>query len=316
MRVVFMGTSAFATPVLERLIESKHTIVAVYTKPPSRQSRGMAYHKSLVHAIAEKNNLPVLSPKSFKDRLEVETFRNLRADVAIVAAYGLIIPKSLLEGCKFGCINIHPSDLPRWRGAAPIQRSMMAGDDNTAICIMKMDEGIDTGPIYAKKLLALDKTKNIHQLTQEYSEIGAQMLLEVLCQIENGSASLIAQTTETASYASRISAEDERINFSEVAACVHGRIMALTPTAYFHHQNLQIRALESILTNNYSDALPGTVISGNLDVVCGDGRVVKITKLQRAGGKTLEARAFLCGHKIPVGSVLTAFESIKVRVVD
>jgi methionyl-tRNA formyltransferase len=227
------------------------------------------------------------------------------ADVAVVAAYGLIIPENILNLYKFGCINIHPSDLPRWRGAAPIQRSMMAGDDTTAVCIMKMDSGIDTGPIYSKKQLILDKTKNIHALTMEYAQIGAEILLEVLDKIENNTYRLYDQTDTNITYASKILPTDEKIDFSESAQCVHGKIMALTPNAYFTHQEFNIKAIESILTDKISDDNSGSVISKQLEIVCGDNKVIRITKLQRPGGKILDTQAFLCGYKIPVNTILS-----------
>ena len=183
--IIFMGTAAFAVPILTNLIDSQHNIIAVYTKPPSRTSRGMHLIQSPVHNIAERYNLTVVTPKTFKDPEVLQSCMNLHADLAIIAAYGLIIPQKILDAFQYGCINIHPSDLPRWRGAAPIQRSMMACDEKTAICVMKMDAGIDTGPIFTKKCLTLDYHKNIHQLTSEYAALGATMLLEILDEIDS-----------------------------------------------------------------------------------------------------------------------------------
>lgn len=304
MKIVFMGTSAFAVPVLEKLIESKHQIIAVYTKQPSKKSRGMSLQKSPIHIIADYNNITVHTPKTLKDQSEVDKLTEINADIAVIAAYGLIIPENILSLYKFGCINIHPSDLPRWRGAAPIQRAMMAGDHLTSICIMKMDSGIDTGPIYSKKQLILDKTKNIHQLTIEYAEIGAEMLLEVLDMVENNTYELQNQTDTGITYASRILSVDEKIDFSEPAQCVHGKIMALTPNAYFLNQGLHIKAIESVLTDKVSDQNIGSVISKQLEVVCGDNKVLHITKLQRPGGKILDTKAFLCGYNIPLNTIL------------
>ena len=304
MKIVFMGTSAFAVPILQRLIESKHQIIAVYTKQPSKKSRGMSLQKSLVHTISDCNNIFVHTPKTLRDQSEVDKFMQIGADVAIVAAYGLIIPENILNLYKFGCINIHPSDLPRWRGAAPIQRSMMAGDDTTAVCIMKMDSGIDTGPIYSKKQLILDKNKNIHELTIEYAQIGAEILLEVLDKVENNTYEVSDQTDINITYANKILPIDEKIDFSESAQCVHGKIMALTPNAYFIHQGLNIKAIESVLTDKISDHNSGSVISKQLEIVCGDNNVIRITKLQRPGGKVLDTQAFLCGYKIQVNTIL------------
>ncbi len=299
-----MGTAAFAVPIFNRLITSQHKIVALYTKPPTKQSRGMSLQKSPTHTIADCSNIPVYTPKTFRNQLVIEEMLKIDADVVVVVAYGSIIPESILEEYKFGCINIHPSDLPRWRGAAPIQRSMMAGDDTSAVCIMQMDSGIDTGPIYSKKQFILDKTKNIHQLTVEYAEIGAEMLLDVLDKIENNNLKPEIQNNDGATYASKILPEDEKINFNDTAVSVHGKIMALTPNAYFIHNELKIKAVESILIDKTVDEDPGSVISKQFEIACGDNKVVQITKLQRPGGKILDTQAFLCGYKIPINIIL------------
>ena len=299
-----MGTGPFAVPVLNRLLTSRHKIVAVYTKNNPKPDKS-ANNKSQVSSIASCNNITCHTPKTFKIQSEVDKFLSIDADIAVVASYGLIIPEAILNGYKFGCINIHPSDLPKWRGAAPIQRAVMAGDNTTAVCIIKMDSGIDTGPIYNKKQLLLDKTKNIHQLTAEYADIGSELLLETLDKIELNNYRLSKQSQDGASYASKIQPQDEIINFNDTAAQVHGKIMALTPNAHFEHQGLRIKAIESFLTEKTYDAKPGTVISKQLEVVCGDKKVIKITKLQRSGGKILETQAFLCGCKIPIGTTFS-----------
>lgn len=309
MKIVFMGTSAFAVPILQQLIASIHEVVGIYTKAPSRQSRGMSMKKSLIHTIADCNKIPVYTPKTFKDQSEVDKLYEIDADIAVVAAYGLIIPESIISYYKFGCINIHPSDLPRWRGAAPIQRSIMAGDNTTAVCIMRMDSGIDTGPIYDKKQFLLDKTKNFHQLTQEYAELGGIMLLEVLDKIANNNYKLQLQSDIGITYASKILPTDEIIDFSQSIDTVHGKIMALTPNAYFTYHDLKIKVIDSIVTDKISDHLPGIVITKQLEVVCSDNRVILLTKLQRPGGKILDTKAFLCGYNIPIGSILN-FHSI------
>jgi len=305
MKIIFMGTSAFAAPILKGLLASKHQVVAIYTKPPSRQSRGMSMAKSTIHTIADYNKIPVYTPKTFRDQSEVAQFKQIDSDITVVAAYGLIIPDSILNHNKFGCVNIHPSDLPRWRGAAPIQRAMMAGDNTTAVCIMKMDNGIDTGPIYARKELILDKTKNIHQLTEEYSELGLLMLLNILDCIIVNNYKLQIQSDIGATYAGKILSGEEKIDFSQSAHCIHGKIMALTPNAYFIHEDSHIRAVESILTDKTSDLKPGTVITKQLEIVCGDNRVILLTKLQRPSGKILDTKAFLCGYRIPIDSILS-----------
>lgn len=306
MKIVFMGTSTFAVPILQRLIDSEHSVICVYTKAPSKQARGMMLCNSPVHDLANQYHIPVMTPKNFRDQTEVDRFISLNADVAIVAAYGLIIPNTILNIYKFGCINIHPSDLPQWRGAAPIQRSMMAGDRKTAICVMKMDEGIDTGPIYSKHNLELNHSKNIHQLTQEYSEIGAELLVEVLKKLSSGKVMLTQQSEDNISYAHKILPKEERIDWFNASNIVHGTIMALTPNAYFLHNGLKIKAIESNINNTRSLKSPGTVVSNkqSLEIVCGDNTTINITQLQKPGGKVLNAKAFLCGYQIPVDTIL------------
>ncbi len=299
-----MGTSEFAVPILNRLINSQHSIKCVYTKEPKMQSRGMKMHYSPIYKVADKYQIPINTPKTLKNQSEVDILNDLEVDVIVVAAYGLIIPRSILNVCKLGCINVHPSDLPRWRGAAPIQRSMMACDTETAICIMQLDEGVDTGPIFAKKHLKIDVNKNIHQLTEDYAQIGAEMLLETLEGLENGLAKAVPQTDTGATYAQKITSEDERIDWHESATVMHGKIMALSPNAYFVNQGLKIKAVESVLIDQETNELPGTVINKHLDVACGDGKVVRIIKLQRPNAKILQTRDFLCGYKIPIGSII------------
>lgn len=304
MKIIFMGTADFAVPIFERIIDSNHEVVAVYTKAPTKKSRGLLVEKTPVHKVADFHKINVLTPKTLRNQEEMNIFSNINADAVVVAAYGLIIPDFFLNFCKFGCINIHPSDLPRWRGAAPIQRSMMACDERTAICIMKMDSGIDTGPIFLKKQLQLDKNKTIHQLTEEYARIGAEMLIQTLEDLENGRATLTEQSEDGVTYANKITAEEGKIDWNEHSNSIHGKIMALTPNAYFMHNNLQIKAIKSHLVEGRTTESPGTVLSKNFDIVCGDDSIINIEKLQRPGGKVLDTKDFLCGYKIQVGEVI------------
>lgn len=299
-----MGTADFAVPILERIIDSNHKVVAVYTKAPTRKSRGLSIEKTPIHKVAELHKISILTPKTLRNQEELNIFLNIDADVVVVAAYGLIIPENFLNFCKFGCINIHPSDLPRWRGAAPIQRSMMAFDETTAICIMKMDSGIDTGPVFLKKHLELDKNKTINELTKEYAEIGAEMLIQTLKDLEDGRATLTEQSEDGITYANKITHEEGRINWKESADAIHGKVMALTPNAYFFHKDLQIKAIKSHVIPGRTSEIPGTVLNKNFEIACGDGSIIKIDKLQRPGGKVLDTKDFLCGYKIPVGTII------------
>ncbi len=304
MQIIFMGTSEFAVPILNSLIHSQHSIKSVYTVEPKLHSRGMKLHCSPVYKVAEKHQIPIFTPKTFKNQSEVDKLKEIEADIIVVAAYGLIIPASILNACKFGCINVHPSDLPRWRGAAPIQRSMMACDSETAICIMQLDAGVDTGPIFTKKQLTLDKNKNIHQLTEDYAQIGAEMLLQTLKELEKSVANAFPQTNIGTTYAQKITSEDMVINWNKNATAIHGQIMALTPNAYFINQGLKIKAVESVLIDQETNEPPGMVLNKQLDIACGDNRVIRLTKLQKPSAKILETRDFLCGYKIPIGSTI------------
>lgn len=304
MKIIFMGTADFAVPILEKIIESNHEVVAVYTKAPTKKSRGLLVEKTPIHKVADLHKINVLTPKTLRNQEEMSVFSDINADAVVVAAYGLIVPDFFLNFCKFGCINIHPSDLPRWRGAAPIQRSMMACDETTAICIMKMDSGIDTGPIFLKRQLQLDKNKTIHQLTEEYAKIGVEMLIQTLEALENGKTMLTTQSEDGATYANKITPEESKIDWNDCASSVHGKIMALSPNAYFMHNNLQIKAIQSHLVEGQTCEPPGTVLNKNFDIACGGGSVIKIEKLQRPGGKVLNTKDFLCGYKIPVGEII------------
>ncbi len=299
-----MGTADFAVPVLERIINSSHEVVAVYTKVPTKKSRGLSIEKTPIHKVADLHHINVVTPKTLRNQEAMDVFSSIQADVVVVAAYGLIIPDFFLNFFKFGCINIHPSDLPKWRGAAPIQRSIMACDETTAICIMKMDSGIDTGPIFSKKQLILDKNKTIHQLTKEYAEIGAEMLIHTLADLENNHVTLIEQSKEGVTYAGKIIPEEGKINWNEDANVVHGKIMALTPNAYFIHKGLQIKAIKSHLIDGKTTEIPGTVLNKNFELACNNGSIIRIEQLQKPGGKVLNTRDFLCGYKIPVGMVI------------
>lgn len=296
-----MGTATFAVPILEKLVNSEHSVVAIYTKAPSKQARGMLIQNSPVHEFAIHHNIDVYTPETLRNQTVVDKLTAFNADVIVVAAYGLIVPNTILNICKFGCINIHPSDLPRWRGAAPIQRTLMAGDEQTAICVMKMDDGIDTGPVFIRKHIAVNKTHTIHQLIKEYAEIGVDLLLQTLEKLKQNSITALPQGDENITYASKILPGEENINWFDSAIAIHGKIMALTPNAYFMHRQIKIKAIESTLSSYKSDEKPGTILNKNFEVVCGDGNIIKITKLQRPGGKILTTKEFICGYKIDVG---------------
>ncbi len=290
-----MGTADFAVPALQKLIDSAHEIAAVYTAPPKPAGRGKNLRKSPVHELAESHNLPVQTPASLKNETLPE------CDLAVVAAYGILLPKSVLQAPKFGCINIHPSLLPRWRGAAPIQRTIMAGDKETGVCIMQMDEGLDTGAILAMEKLPLAQKITAGELHDICAEQGAEMILRVIDDIENFKPT--AQSEQGATYAKKITGEDEKISWTKTAREIECQIRGLNPSpgAYFEYGDEKIRVLAADITNETGK--PGTVLDDKLTIACGSG-ALKITALQRPGKRAMTAQEFLNGYKIAKAKVL------------
>jgi methionyl-tRNA formyltransferase len=305
-RIVFMGTSFFAVPILEALINSSHDIICVYTAPPKPSGRSYIETRSPIHMIAENVSIPVHTPSTLKTVEEQESFERLEADISIVAAYGLIIPKQLLDIPLYGFINVHPSALPKWRGAAPIQRTILAGDRETDICIMKMDAGLDTGDIILRAPFAIDEEMTSQELHDATSRISAGMVLQALDLLIENAAIFVPQSEEGVTYANKISRSDEVINWNQPARLVNCQIRALSPKpgAYFHYQNEVIK----IITAGYDEdahhnAQPGTVLDEKLTIACAKG-VLKPTLLQRQGRKMLYTDAFLRGYNIPPHATL------------
>ncbi|MSO13235.1 methionyl-tRNA formyltransferase [Rickettsiales endosymbiont of Trichoplax sp. H2] len=305
MKIVFMGSPEFACPTLEKLANSNNEVVAVYTKAPKNSGRGMKEVKSAIHKLSEKFSLNIFVPKKLKDPDALNQFKEINPDIAIVAAYGLIIPKEFLEIPKFGFINIHPSDLPRWRGAAPIQRTIMAGDNKTAICIMRMDEGLDTGDIILRKKIILDNTLTAKELHDKCSKLGADMILEALKLFETNKVIYRKQDSIGITYAEKISSQEELLDFNLTAVEVNNVIRALSPKpgAYFIYNNEIIKIICATTEENNEKHQPGTVIDNNLSIACKDS-ILKPTLLQRQGRKMIYTDAFLRGFNITKGTKL------------
>ncbi len=300
-----MGTPDFSVPTLQALIESDHQIVGVYTKPPKPAGRGYKEVKSKIHELAEKHNLPVFVPSTFKEPRNVEQFKSLNADIAVVVAYGLILRKDILESPKFGCINIHPSKLPRWRGAAPLQHTILAGDKETAVCVMQMDEGMDTGDIIIQQDLNVPiemTAKELHDLT---SAIGAELVLRTLEQIASGTMTKNKQTEKGLIYATKITRDHEIINWHKSAEEIYNQIRTFTPrpAAFFKYNGEVIKVISAKFSNNDSGQKAGTVTDDELSIACGKG-VVTPTLLQREGKKMIYTDAFLRGFPIAKGTNL------------
>jgi methionyl-tRNA formyltransferase len=300
MRIVFMGTPEFAVPTLLALHEAGHTIAAVYTQPPRPAGRGKAERKSPVHLAAEGLAIEVRHPATLRD-LEAEAdFLALDAELAVVVAYGLILPASVLEGPKRGCLNVHASLLPRWRGAAPIQRSILAGDHMTGVTIMRMEQGLDTGPMLATARVPVeDKTSG--ELHAELAEIGARLLVETIAQLDQIKSE--PQPELGATYAAKIDKTEARIDWSKPAELIEREVRAFAPFpgSWFDLEGERIKVLRArTIGVNGAD---GTVLDDKLTIACGQA-AIRLLTVQRAGKPAMPAADFLRGRTVPVGTVL------------
>ena len=308
LRIIFMGTPEFSVPTLEAIAAAGHEVVAVYTQPPRPAGRrGLELKKSAVHETAERLGLPVRTPKSLKSEAEQAAFRDLGADAAVVVAYGLILPKPILDGTRLGAFNGHASLLPRWRGAAPIQRAIMAGDEKTGMMIMKMDEGLDTGPIALTQEIAIGAEMTAAELHDRLKLVGAELLVRALGDLERGNLLLTPQADEDVTYASKISKEETRVDWNRPARAVHNHIRGLSPfpgawcEMPIAGKDERVKLLRSTMAEGNGPA--GQVVDGELAVACAEG-AIRITELQRAGSRAMTAADFLLGAKIPKGTRL------------
>jgi methionyl-tRNA formyltransferase len=302
MRVIFMGTPDFAVPVL-RAVAGAHEVVAAYTQPPRPAGRGMSERKSPVHLAAEALKIPVLHPANFKNEADVEKFRSHRADVAVVVAYGLLLPNEVLDTPKFGCLNLHASLLPRWRGAAPINRAIMAGDAETGVSIMRMDQGLDTGPVGLEEQAKIAPDMTAGELHDKLSETGAGLMTRALAALETTGLEFTPQAVQGVTYAKKIDKSETKIDWFKPATEVHDHIRGLSPFpgAWFEipgaKEKLRVRALRSALAEGKGK--PGTLLDEHLTIACGEG-AVKLLEVQRAGAKAMGAEEFLRGfHQKP-----------------
>ncbi len=306
LRIIFMGTPEFSVPTLAALAEAGHQIVAVYTQPPRPGGRrGLDLQKSPVHQAAELLGIRVLTPVNFKDEADRQTFRDFDADVAVVVAYGLLLPEAILTGTKLGCYNGHASLLPRWRGAAPIQRAIMAGDHETGMMVMKMEKGLDTGPVALTKTVQIGETMTGGELHDRLMQVGASLMREAMAKLEADDLPLTVQAEDGVVYAQKISKTETRIDFARPARKVHDHIRGLSPFpgAWFELEIAgkpeRIKVLNSEPASGEAEA--GTVLDDNLTIACAEG-AVRLTRLQRAGGKALGAADFLRGTPVAPGT--------------
>ena len=303
LRLAFMGTPEFSVPVLEALHQAGHEIVAVYSQPPRPAGRrGLELTPTPVASAAEKLGIEVLTPKSLKDRQEQERFSSFKLDAAIVVAYGLLLPKAILDAPRFGCFNGHASLLPRWRGAAPIQRAIMAGDKKTGMMIMKMDEGLDTGPIALSKSIDIAPDMTAGELYDELEKIAAPLMVKAMEKLEQGDLTLTPQKSEGETYAKKITKDETRIDWSKPAKELQKRICGLSPfpgswcEMEISGKRERVKLLKAKLVAG-SSLGAGHIDPETLTIHCGEG-CLQITRLQKAGGKAMDAETFLHGFHV------------------
>jgi methionyl-tRNA formyltransferase len=301
LRLIFMGTPDFAVPTLIELAGRGHDIVAVYSRAPKPAGRGMDMQRTPVEREARRLGLPVLTPKTLRDKATEDEFRAFNADAAVVVAYGLILPKPILDEPRLGCFNVHASLLPRWRGAAPVNRAIMAGDKETGVTIMKMDEGLDTGAIAMAERAPIGPDMTAGDLHDVLARLGADMMLRALAARERGSLTLTPQPERGVTYAAKIEKNETRIDWSKPWQEVHNHIRGLSPFpgAWFEIDGVRVKALRSTKGEGQipKNAAPGSVLDDHLTIACGMG-AVRLTQLQRAGRQPMAAEEFLRGTPV------------------
>ena len=310
LRLAFMGTPDFAVPSLAALLAAGHDIVAVYCQPPRPAGRGNKLQLSAVQAFAESNGLLVRHPTRLRDPAAQAEFAALRLDAAVVAAYGLILPKPILAAPRLGCLNVHASLLPRWRGAAPIQRAILAGDSETGVTIMQMDEGLDTGPMLLAERVPIGPATTAAELQDVLASLGARLIVPALQQLDSGALVARPQPEEGVTYAAKLTREEGRLDWRRPAAELERAVRALNPWPgiWFEREGERIKVLAAELAAAplgapLADAPPGTVLDDRLAVACRTG-ALRLLLLQRAGRAPADASAFLRGYAIPRGTVL------------
>jgi methionyl-tRNA formyltransferase len=298
LRIAFFGTPDFAVPTLTEIVGQGHEVVAVYSQPPRPAGRGMAERKSPVHDVAERFGLAVRTPRRLRSDDEAEGFADLAPDVAVVVAYGLILPRAFLDTPPEGCLNLHASLLPRWRGAAPIARAIMAGDTETGVEVMRMEEGLDTGPVAMVERVPIGPDATAGELTDRLARLGADLMARALAALSRGGLGFTPQATEGVTYAKKLDKSETRIDWSRPAADVHNHIRGLSPEpgawfeADFGKGPERIKVLRSTGTEGAGD--PGTLLGRDLTVACGAG-AIRLVDVQRAGKQPMKAEAFLAG---------------------
>jgi len=302
-KIVFMGTPEFSLPTLEALIENKFNVVSVYTQPPTKSKRGQKINVSPIEEFSKKNKINFKNPINLNSDEELKIFKELSPDIVVVVSYGQIISKIFLNITKFGFINIHASLLPKWRGAAPIQRAIMNGDKKIGVSIMKIEEKLDSGPVLASKEIELGQNATHGEIEKTLSVMGANLLVENLKRLERGNSKFIGQVHSEATYAKKIDKGETKINWSldatKVLAHIHG--LSPTPGAWFEYENERFKVLRAKIST--VNGKPSYVLDDNLTVAC-KSNSIQILELQRQGKNKQTAKEFLLGKKINSGSIL------------
>ncbi|WP_425064001.1 methionyl-tRNA formyltransferase [Pyruvatibacter mobilis] len=308
LRLAFMGTPDFSVPALAELIAAGHDVVAVYSQPPRKAGRGMAETPSPVHAFAEAQGIEVRTPEKLRDAAAQEAFRALDLDAAIVAAYGLILPQPILDAPRLGCLNIHASLLPRWRGAAPIQRAIMAGDSETGVAIMQMEKGLDTGPVLLMERTPIGTQETAGELHDRLSTIGAGLMVRALAALERDSLEVTPQPEYGVTYADKIDKAEAHIDWTRPAHELDCHIRGLSPfpgawcEVGKDGKRQRVKVLRALPVDG--SGTPGAALDDALTIACGD-RALRLTQVQRAGKGVQQAEEFLRGFPVAAGSVLT-----------
>jgi methionyl-tRNA formyltransferase len=308
MRLVFMGTPDFAVPTLTEIVGQGHEVVAAYTRAPAPGGRGLALRPSPIHAMAERLGIAVRTPATLKTDEQADAFAALDAEAAVVVAYGLLLPRRILDAVPLGCLNLHGSLLPRWRGAAPIERAIMAGDAVTGVMVMRMEAGLDTGPVAMAETLAIGPDTTAGELRDALAPIGADLMGRAVAALGRGSLQFQAQAAEGITYARKIDKAEARIDWNQPGRAVHDLIRGLSPApgaffeADFGHGPERVRVLRSRLAEGSAPA--GTLVGTGLTVACGSGAVT-LTQVQRAGKGAMDAAAFLRGTPLVAGARLS-----------
>ena len=303
MRLVFMGTPDFAVPILESLRDAGHEVAAVYSQPPRPAGRGHKEQPSPVHTYAARHEIPVRTPTSLKSAEAQAEFAALEADVAVVAAYGLILPRAILEAPRLGCLNVHASLLPRWRGAAPIQRALLAGDAETGVTIMQMDVGLDTGAMLLTDKILLLPDATASWLHDMLAAMGARLIVDALERLDEGTLTPVPQPEEGVTYAHKLAKDEGHLDWRLPAVELERKVRALNPWpgVWFDLGSERVKVLDAVLAP--LDGAPGTVLDDQLTVACGK-YALRPVRVQRAGKAPMSTGEMLRGHAIPAGTVL------------